>query len=151
MPGSVYTLVLHSTPTTLGHGSVDSSGTIQFTSTMPSAVSAGKHELVLTAVGASGKTVSKTLTLRIGKDGMLRPVNATSSSGSSGGSANDEILHEDNSLRVALIVGAVILWLLILAAAIWAAIILRRRRDDDEEELDVPTLNLFDDEPVGTR
>ncbi|CAN5319119.1 hypothetical protein BH09ACT1_BH09ACT1_00780 [soil metagenome] len=151
MPGSEYTLVLHSTPTTLGHGSVDSSGTIQFTSTMPSAVSAGKHELVLTAVGASGKTVSKTLTLRIGKDGMLRPVNATSSSGSSGGSANDEILHEDNSLRVALIVGAVILWLLILAAAIWAAIILRRRRDDDEEELDVPTLNLFDDEPVGTR
>jgi hypothetical protein len=134
MPGSAYSLLLHSKPITIGQGSVDSSGTIEFTSTMPTTVAAGKHELVLTAVSASGAAVTKTLALRIGKDGTLLPLNATSSGSPGGGATALRVVHEDDNLRNGLIVGAVALWLLILAAALWAAIILRRRREEDEEE-----------------
>jgi hypothetical protein len=151
MPGSEYTLVLYSTPITLGHGSVNSSGTFQFTATMPTTVAAGNHELVLTAVSTSGKTVTKTLAVRIGKDGVLRPADSTSSGTGHSGSAGLESTQEKESQRTVLIFGSVILWFLLLAAAIWLAIILRRRRENDDDEPENATVDLFDDESVGPR
>lgn len=149
MPGSEYTLVLHSTPTTLGHGSVAGDGKLEFNSTMPEDVSAGRHELVLTAVSATGKAISKTLALRIGVDGELLALSSPSSGADGTDIATLAAVKTDDTLRTVLAIGAIALWLLILAAAIWAAIVLRRRRDE-AEELAVTGTNL-EEEPIAVK
>jgi hypothetical protein len=154
MPGSAYTLVLHSKETSLARGVVGSDGIIEFTATMPASVEEGRHELILNAVDGSGRAITKTLALRVGADGRLMNLNGSSSS-SGNGNGNSNVLEaaptQDDTLRTALIAGAVILWLLILAGAVWAAVLVRRRRDDDDDEPNDEILDLFDDESVVRR
>ncbi|CAN5319147.1 hypothetical protein BH09ACT1_BH09ACT1_00790 [soil metagenome] len=135
LPGSKYSLELHSKSISLARGSVGSDGVIDFTATMPTSVAPGKHELVLTAVSAAGKTVTKTLALRVGAHGQLIKMDS-SSSPSRSGTVLEAASTQDDVLRTALIVAAAILLLLILAGAFWLAWILRHRRKDDDDELD---------------
>lgn len=61
-PGSTLTQTLHSTPTSLGSGTVDATGTFTGTVTIPADVPPGKHTLVLDGTARDGSPV----TLRIG-------------------------------------------------------------------------------------
>jgi hypothetical protein len=71
LPGSAWSVEVHSTPTIIAYGIVGSDGTYSSTATMPASLEAGVHSIMVTTINADNTTTTNTIVLAIGVDGSL--------------------------------------------------------------------------------
>jgi hypothetical protein len=71
LPGSEWSVEVHSTPTVIAYGIVGPDGTYSSTATMPENLEAGVHSILVTTINADNTTSTNTIVLAIGVDGSL--------------------------------------------------------------------------------
>jgi hypothetical protein len=73
-PGSAWSLVLHSTPTTIASGAVTADGTVFSVAAIPAGTPAGPHELIFSGVSPSGVPVTAHAWFTLGRNGTILAV-----------------------------------------------------------------------------
>lgn len=73
-PGSTYSLVMRSTPTTVTTGTVSSGGRFSTTVNLPSGIAPGNHTITLTAIGSDGSTLSLVTTFVVSSTGTFTSI-----------------------------------------------------------------------------
>jgi hypothetical protein len=73
-PGSTYSLVMRSTPTTVTTGTVSSGGRFSTTVNLPSGIAPGNHTITLTAIGSDGSTLSLVTTFVVSSAGTFTSI-----------------------------------------------------------------------------
>ena len=72
--GSPYTLTVRSTPVVLIQGSVDQSGAVHHTTSLPAGLDAGAHSLTFVAQGEDGLRLTLTQNFLVGPDGVITSI-----------------------------------------------------------------------------
>lgn len=73
-PGSAYSLVMRSTPTTVTTGTVSSGGRFSTTVNLPAGIAPGNHTITLTAIGSDGSTLSLVTTFVVSSAGTFTSI-----------------------------------------------------------------------------
>lgn len=73
-PGSAYSLVMRSTPTTVTTGTVSSGGRFSTTVNLPPGIAPGTHTITLTAIGSDGSTLSLVTTFVVSSAGTFASI-----------------------------------------------------------------------------
>lgn len=73
-PGSTYSLVMRSTPTTVTTGTVSGGGRFSTTVNLPAGIAPGNHTITLTAIGSDGSTLSLVTTFVVSSAGTFTSI-----------------------------------------------------------------------------